>query len=130
MCFVFDFTKEYEYVENYDDYINTRKSDERLFALLEFEKPVCCSLATLFICSKFDTDISANICRIGFYGNLLSILSEAELKSKKLKIFREKRREGVIEKMNDIYSVTIKDMFKKETKIELFLNKPVEIVLT
>lgn len=71
----FDFNKEYEYVENYDDYIQNKSPDETLFALLEFEKAVCASAGTLFICSKFDTDISANICRIGFYGNLTSILT-------------------------------------------------------
>ncbi|KAL4495602.1 hypothetical protein ABPG72_014071 [Tetrahymena utriculariae] len=128
--FNFDFNKEYEYVENYDDYIKVKKPNECLFALLEFEKPVCASNGTLFICSKFDTDITANICRIGFYGNLITQLTQEELKNKKLKIFREKLRQGIIEKVSDDYSVIIKDMFKKETKIEVYVNKPVEISLT
>lgn len=91
---------------------------------------MCITPSTLFICSKFDTDISANICRIGFYGSLVGILNENDLKEHKLKIFRTKVREGIIEKANDDYSVIIKDMFKKESKIEIFVNKPIELVFS
>jgi len=41
------------------------------FALLYFEKPLISTLYALVIGSKFDTDIAANICRLGFYGQIV-----------------------------------------------------------
>lgn len=72
----FDSKLEYEYVESYDDFMKDKHPTSQLFALLEFEKPVCVTQQTLFICSKFDTDITANLCRIAFYGNLLKTFSK------------------------------------------------------
>jgi selenocysteine-specific elongation factor len=90
---------------------------------------MCANLGTLFICSKFDTDVSSNVCRLGFFGNAVAIIGDEKefLVDKQLKIFREKVKEGVVEKICDNYTIIIRDMFKKESKIETFVNKNVFI---
>ena len=67
---------------------------------------------------------------MGFYGNLLEVADDKEPINKKLKIFREKTRSGVVEKIIDNYTLLIKDLFKKETNINLFLNREVVLKLT
>lgn len=62
-----------------------------MYALLQFEKPLLGSMGSLVIGSKFDTDLESNVCRIGFYGLIIGIMNDKELKEeKKLKIYKEK----------------------------------------
>lgn len=93
------------------------------YALVQFEKPVTCQNHALVIGSKLDTDIHANVCRIAFHGKLLLGMTDvkyAETVLPKIKVFKTKVREGLVERVMDEYTVIGKNMFKKETNIAMF----------
>ena len=138
----FDFDMEYKYQDEL--ILNQRKEAKasaaeggvmetfpsQQFALIEFEKPVTCQDGSLLIGSKLDTDIHANICRIAFYGRLLIGLSDPKYKESvlpKVKVFKNKLREGQVERVMDEYTVIGKNFFKKETNIALFVALKVKL---
>ncbi|XP_077132681.1 selenocysteine-specific elongation factor [Ranitomeya variabilis] len=136
----FDFGKEYLYQDSYVtkdsevDKADGPRGDELLpkqqWALLEFEKPVTCPRLCLVIGSKLDTDIHSNTCRLAFHGVLLEVAEEknySETFLPKLKIFKMKRKEGQVERVNDDYSVIGRSLFKKETNIQLFVGLKVTL---
>ena len=95
----------------------------RQYALIQFEKPVTCQNSALVIGSKLDTDIHANVCRIAFHGKLLLGVTDpkyAETLLPKIKVYKTKVKEGLVERVMDEYSVIGKNMFKKETNIATF----------
>ncbi|KAL8566632.1 hypothetical protein ACOMHN_049773 [Nucella lapillus] len=100
------------------------------FVLVELEKPVTCSPHALMIGSKLDTDIHANVCRLAFHGRIVQMLGEAKYRETvlpKLKVFKMKSREGVVERVTDAYSLIGKNLFKKETNIQAFANLKVTL---
>lgn len=101
----------------------------RLYALLELETSLLASSNAMIIGSKLDTDLEANNCRIAFHGNILASYTKKELPSR-LRIFRRKTRVGKVEKTIDNYTLLVKDLFKKETNISLFIGKTVLIKKT
>ncbi|XP_075687897.1 selenocysteine-specific elongation factor isoform X1 [Rhinoderma darwinii] len=136
----FDFGKEYLYQDSYvtkesgADKADCPQGDELLpkwqWALLEFEKPVTCPKLCLVIGSKLDTDIHSNTCRLAFHGVLIVGAEEknySETFLPKLKVFKMKRKEGQVERVNDDYSVIGRSLFKKETNIQLFVGLKVTL---
>lgn len=102
----------------------------RQFAVLELERPVTCSNTSLVIGSKLDTDIHSNICRIAFHGVLLEAITDpkyAEAVLPRVKVFKNKFKQGVVERKTDAYSVVCKGLFKKETNIETFVGMKVKL---
>jgi selenocysteine-specific elongation factor len=77
------------------------------------------------IASRLDADIHANTCRLAFYGRLLSP-ADASSKDKlhaQLKIYKYKKRSGSVDRVdNDPYVVIGKDLFKKETNMNMFVG--------
>ncbi|GFQ81037.1 selenocysteine-specific elongation factor [Trichonephila clavata] len=95
-----------------------------IFALLQFDKPVIISQNSIYIASKLETDIHANVCRLAFHGKILSVIlnkNDNECLSK-LRVFKEKSREGFVDRMVNDYQVIVRDLFKKETNIQIFTN--------
>ena len=100
------------------------------YAVLELEKPVTCSTTSLVIGSKLDTDIHSNICRIAFHGVILEAITDlkyTETVLPKVKVFKNKYKEGVVERKADEFSVVCKGLFKKETNIETFVGLKVKL---
>lgn len=129
----FDFSKEYIYM---DELIGEKDKKDledvpyKQYIMLEFEKPVTCSAECLVIGSKLDTDIHANICRLAFHGRLLVPVSDPkypETVLPKLKVYKNKSREGLVERMQDEYSVIGRSLFKKESNIQAFLGLKVTL---
>jgi selenocysteine-specific elongation factor len=90
------------------------------------ERSILATKNSLIIASKLDTDLEANICRIAFYGNVLQAPLIKDLFSENsLRIFRRKTKSGKVEKIIDNYTLLVKDLFKKETNINLFIGKTV-----
>ena len=121
----FDINSEYLFQESYEEDANITS-----YALLEFEQPVQCILDNLVIISRLDMDVNTPSCRLAFYGNILHHFTEPDyhnISLPSLKIFKYKERSGVIERMNDEYTVIGKDLFKKETNIDLFTNLKVSL---
>lgn len=139
----FDFSKEYSYCE-----VLSESSDKKLkgdvaanedhesgkimsqFALVEFEKPVTCPKSCLVIGSKLDADIHTNMCRIAFHGAILEAIEATDYRKTvlpKLKVFKYKSREGLVERVTDEYTIIGKNLFKKETNIQVFVGLKVTL---
>lgn len=118
----FNIEKEFFYLEE----LNV-KSEESVgknlasFALIRLEKPLVCGMDGLVIGARFDNDINSNSCRLAFSGNILWFHQKNE--AIPLKIFKERKKSGVIEKILDNHTILIKNLFKKETNIALFVGK-------
>ena len=132
----FNFDQDYLYQDELLSGDAAKKSDDdqkvpvRQFAILELEKPITCSASSLVIGSKLDTDIHSNICRIAFHGMLLEAITDpkyTETVLPKVKVFKNKLKEGVVERKADEYSVVCRGLFKKETNIELFVGLKVKL---
>ncbi|XP_073087220.1 selenocysteine-specific elongation factor isoform X4 [Manis javanica] len=100
------------------------------WALMEFEKPVTCPRLCLVIGSRLDTDIHANTCRLAFHGVLLHGLEDKNYTESflpRLKVYKLKHKQGLVERVMDDYSVIGRSLFKKETNIQLFVGLKVHL---
>ena len=100
---------------------------------------VLCTPNSLLIGSKLDTDIHLNTCRIAFYGHVLHSFTNKDFKESntnpttighrlnELKIYKEKSKEGVVERKHDEYTLIGRNLFKKETNIDLFVGLKVRL---
>ncbi|XP_078104547.1 selenocysteine-specific elongation factor isoform X2 [Sander vitreus] len=128
----FTFEREYFYQ---DEYVTGQREaspgpDPEQWALLEFERPVTCPSLCLVIGSKLDTDIHANACRLAFQGRLLHGFEDkgyAETALPHLRIYKMKHKEGQVERVTDDYTVIGRNLFKKETNLQLFVGLKVTL---
>ncbi|KAK2721696.1 selenocysteine-specific elongation factor-like [Artemia franciscana] len=133
----FDYDKEYVHQNHLLDTVKLRADESNdtaipgtQFCLLEFEKPLFVIPNSLTITSKFDTDIHTNTCRLAFYGRLSEIFHSDQYRTKelpKLKVYKTKQKEGVIERLVNEQEVIVKDLFKKETNVDLFTGLKVKL---
>lgn len=121
----FDFTKEFKYRDELESNTN-----ETFFALLEFEHPVSTNKNSILIGSRLDTDIHANLCRIAFHGIVMEVLVDKDYQETvlpKLKLFKTKSREGIVERMVNEQEVIARNIFKKETNVQNFVGLKVQL---
>lgn len=121
----FSENKEYEYIQTLD----AENLDKHTFAVLEFEKPVIIVDNGLLIGSKLDMDIHTNACRLAFWGKIVSYTKHKNYKTnylQALKIYKRKKKEGVLERYIDEHTIIVKNMFKKETNLQNFIGLNVE----
>uniref|UniRef100_A0A3Q3JTE6 Selenocysteine-specific elongation factor n=1 Tax=Monopterus albus TaxID=43700 RepID=A0A3Q3JTE6_MONAL len=126
----FTFDREYFYQDEYVTSQGEARSNPKQWALLEFERPVTCPLLCLVIGSKLDTDIHANACRLAFQGRLLQGFEDksyAETALPRLRIYKSKQKEGQVERVTDDYTVIGRNLFKKETNLQLFVGLKVTL---
>ena len=100
------------------------------FALLQFEHQVTCPHSCLVIGSKLDTDIHANVCRLAFHGKLLEPIVDPDYTQTllpKVKVFKMKKKEGIVDRKVDEYTVVCRGLLKKESKIEMFTGLKVKL---
>ncbi|XP_020502505.2 selenocysteine-specific elongation factor [Labrus bergylta] len=128
----FTLDRDYFYQEEYVSSQGEGSSgpDPEQWALLEFERPVTCPSLCLVIGSKLDTDIHANACRLAFQGCLLQGFEDkgyAETVLPSLRIYKTKHKEGQVERVTDDYTVIGRNLFKKETNLQLFVGLKVTL---
>uniref|UniRef100_UPI0037E7EDF4 selenocysteine-specific elongation factor n=1 Tax=Semicossyphus pulcher TaxID=241346 RepID=UPI0037E7EDF4 len=128
----FTFDREYFHQDEYVSAQGEASSgpDPEQWALLEFERPVTCPSLCLVIGSKLDTDIHANACRLAFQGFLLQGFEDkgyAETALPRLRIYKTKHKEGLVERVTDDYTVIGRSLFKKETNLQLFVGLKVKL---
>ncbi|XP_070694683.1 selenocysteine-specific elongation factor [Pempheris klunzingeri] len=128
----FTFDREYFYQDEYITCQGETSSgpDPEQWALLEFERPVTCPSLCLVIGSKLDTDIHANACRLAFQGYLLHGFEDkgyAETALPRLRIYKTKHKEGQVERVTNDYTVIGRNLFKKETNLQLFVGLKVTL---
>jgi len=100
------------------------------FALMEFERPVTCGRKSIVIGSKLDTDIHANTCRLAFHGYVLEPLSDQNYSDTvlpRLRVIKERLKEGVVERQADQFTVICRGLFKKESKVDAFVGLKVSL---
>jgi selenocysteine-specific elongation factor len=112
-----EFNFESEYL--YEDTLPDEANDGNYFVLIEFEHPVLVFNNMLLIASKLDTE-QTNVCRLAFYGNVALNYSSIDKNFKddflhKLKIYKEKSREGIVQRLVNDGEVIVGNLFKKET---------------
>lgn len=118
----FNFDQEYKYEECHTSADPTNKDLDK-FVLLEFERAVAVVPGCIVIGSKLDSDINANLCRLAFHGRARWQSADkhyARSELPKLKIYKDKAREGTAERAANEFEVIVRDMFKKETSLDLF----------
>ena len=118
-----DLEQEYLHVDSLDQDTVTRPG-HRQFALLEFERMVPVLPDCVLIGSRLDTDINVNMCRLAFHGRVVWTPSDKENYAKselpKLKVYKIKSRSGYVERASNEQEVIVRDLFKKETNVNLF----------
>lgn len=110
----FDFETEYQY----EDMI-IENDNKDYFVLLEFEHPVLIYDGMLIIALKLDTE-QTNACRLAFYGHVAVRNSSVDKAShdqflSRLKIYKQKSREGNVQRIVNESEVIVENLFKKET---------------
>jgi len=126
----FDFSKEYQYEEIYNNSESVDTTPRDKYVLLQFETSVPVVPNCIVIGSKLDSDINANICRLAFHGKALKTFTNKDYSKTdlpNLKIYKDKQKEGIVERASNEYEVIVKDLIKKETNLELFTGLKVEL---
>lgn len=122
---------EYEFQEKLGEktnILNSKGACDLQYVILEFDRPISCTKDSLVIGSRLDTDINLKMCRLAFHGCIAVPFLTRDFRETflpQLKVFKFKSKEGVVERMNDDYSVIVKSLFKKETNFQLFSNMKV-----
>ncbi|CAG2054101.1 unnamed protein product, partial [Timema podura] len=128
----FNFDREYKYQDELISEVQADRSDEtdveapqQQFALLEFDKPVLAVPKCLVIGSKLDKDIYTNTCRLAFHGTLLTGFDDKSYTTTilpRLKVYKEKCKTGIVERLTSENDVIVIKMFKKETNLQVFIG--------
>lgn len=102
--------------------------------MIELESTITCPLRSILIGSRLDTDIHSNTCRLAFYGHVLTGFTDPDYTNKdlpsKLRIYKRKEKIGFVDRIVDSQSLIGKDLFRKETNINSFVNFRVELLPT
>lgn len=116
------------YIPEYDEAVDTDSS--KLYALIEFSKPVLIAPNNLTIGARLDTPVNSNSCRLAFHGNVLlytALKNYAPTFLGGLNIYKEKYKKGTIDRIVSEYSLIGKNMFKKESNIDKFLGMKISL---
>lgn len=131
--FIYDHT--YKHQQELIDLKKTVDNNENVykpthqFALLEFEKATQILPNSILIGSKLDMDVHTNMCRLAFRGTLLEIFTDKnyhETQLEAVKVYKNKSKEGVVERLANDSEVIVKNLLKKDTNIQLFLGLKVK----
>jgi selenocysteine-specific elongation factor len=86
----------------------------------------------LVIASKLDKDIESKTCRLCFHGQVVKLLPVVAADKVKylesIQIIKEKQRFGKVDKVVDNRNIHVRDLFKKETALDVFFNLKVKLV--
>lgn len=133
---VFSYDQIYKFQDELlsDESDSTKQTEKELplkqYVLLEFEKPILASSGSIIIGSKLDIDINSNSCRIAFWGKMLERIVDKNYSTvvlPKLKVYKDKCKTGSIDRIKNENEVIGKDIFKKETNIQLFVGLKVNL---
>ena len=109
---------------------NADLTNTNLFVLLEFARPVLIIPNSLAIGARLDSSIHSNSCRLAFYGTISTSVESKNYQTDflpNLKIYKEKYKKGIVERATNECEVIGKNMFKKETNIQKFINMKVSL---
>ncbi|CAI2364221.1 unnamed protein product [Moneuplotes crassus] len=100
-----------------------------IYALMYFDVPIVCApINSIFIGSRLDAEIEKKECRLAFSGQILETYNDSNEDYKNnFKITKEKRKEGIIDKVNDKRNIIGRNLFNKETPVTPFINMKIVI---
>ncbi|KAN0008579.1 hypothetical protein ACTFIU_009303 [Dictyostelium citrinum] len=113
---------------------NNNNADKELFypvgsqfALIKFDHPILCPLNSIVIGSKLDVNLDSTGCRIAFHGNLLEGIDDTnkQILFSKLKIYKNKSKQGQVERIHNENTIIGKNLFKKDSDISCFVGMKV-----
>ncbi|XP_003741247.1 selenocysteine-specific elongation factor [Galendromus occidentalis] len=92
------------------------------FALIEFDQPMICGVRSLVLGSKLDTDINTKTCRLAYHGKVAKTFVSPDYKKSlaALRVSKTKHKTGVVDRVPNESEVIVKNLFKKETNLEIF----------
>ncbi|KAG8176428.1 hypothetical protein JTE90_008559 [Oedothorax gibbosus] len=124
----FEFDQDYLHLAEIPD-PNSPESLEvsSVYGLLQFDRPIILNDGSTYIASKLETNIHDNVCRLAFHGKILASVPSGKSDLSKLQVYKEKSREGVVDRMANEYQVIVRDLFKKETNLQIFYNLKVAL---
>ena len=105
-------------------------SNLQQFVLLECEKAIQITSNSSLIGSKLDMDVHTNMCRLAFKGKLLEIFTEKnyqETQLEKIKVYKNKSKEGLVERVANENEIIVKNLLKKDTNSQLFIGLKVKL---
>jgi len=106
-------------------YVDEMKDEsDSVLAVLEFDKGMYFLPNGLIIGSRLELDANAKHCRIAFSAQLTK---SSFVCPEKLLVLKEKEKTGQIERLHDERTLIVKNLFKKETNIEIFNRMKVEL---
>lgn len=103
---------------------------ESIFVLIEFEKAVLAPTNSLVIASKLDIDLHANTCRLAFYGRIDRFSEDKDYHTTflpQLKIFKEKFKEGIIQRVVNDHEFIVTNLFKKQADRQIYIGLKVSL---
>lgn len=104
-------------------------SSENIFVIIEFEKPVLVTRQMLVIASNL-TELHKNSCRLALYGYVQQMCDDREYSTTflpKFKIYKEKVKEGHIQRVISDTELIGINLFKKESDRQLYVGLKVEL---
>ena len=123
----FSFDHEYEFCPEVNQ---NEMSEMKIFVLLQFEKALLAPPDCVIIGSKLDSDILTNNCRIAFYGKPSEVFFDTTYVENilpSLKVFKEKQKRGMVDRIFSEDTIICKNMLKKESNIDKFVRLKVEL---
>lgn len=94
------------------------------YAVIELEQSIFIPGQSILIGSRLDKVVEKQT-RLAFAGRVIKPLNGEEMKS--LKVVKIKERRGIVERVHNDQSLIIKEMFKKETDLSIFLGMSVTV---
>ena len=86
--------------------------------LKDFDRPINFLPSGVLIGSRLELDSSAvKTCRIAFS---VLLQKSAFFDPKLMKVFKDKSKSGTVERLHDANTLIVKNLFKKETNLNLF----------
>ena len=134
----FDPAIDYEFVEEMgqskpsDCGDEASHKDSTVFAVLEFDRPVMAMTNSLLIGSDLQSE-DENACRLAFSGRLIDCSQDKQYQTTflpSIKIFKQKSKEGSLDRVVSENQLIAKGFCKKESNIDHLVGLKVKIVLS
>jgi len=114
------------YLEEFNFNENLESSEQFQFAILKFDNKILVAPETVALGSKIDFDISHKSNRIAFYGKIIDKYEENQVN--KIKIYKNKAKQGKILRMATDNIAVVINLFKKDSNLDDFIGKPVYVL--
>ena len=131
----FDPAVEYEFVEelgqNKPSDPEASHKDSTVFAMLEFDRSVMAMNNSLLIGSDLQSE-DENACRLAFSGRLIEYSQDKQYQTTflpSIKIFKEKCKEGSLDRIVSDSQLIAKGFCKKESNIDHLVGLKVKVIL-